>query len=186
MESRELVSEGSTAVLLAEAIRGTRPAEGAALTRTAFLRQRLQAMTEQERTRFEFFMRSHLHRLDVAAILGAALPEAVITEEMSIVAGSLAKLFVGEVMQTALGVMKERGETGRPVQREHLREAYRRMRSEGKVVLSLDRATPPFGHASLPKRKREDFDDAIQLEGTDDPAILNLFQAEHSVDENET
>ena len=105
----ELVSEGSNAVLLAEAVRGSRPDERATQTRMAFLRQRLLAMTDRERTRFEFFMRSHLHRLDVAAVLSEALPESAITEEMSIVAGSLAKLFVGEVMQTALGIMKERG-----------------------------------------------------------------------------
>ncbi|OIW06751.1 hypothetical protein TanjilG_11476 [Lupinus angustifolius] len=51
---------------------------------------------------------------------------------MTIVVSGIAKLFVGEVVETARIVMKERKESG-PIRPCHLREAYRHLKLEGKV-----------------------------------------------------
>jgi hypothetical protein len=57
-------------------------------------------MTEEQLTRFEFFVRSHLPRNKVKDILSNALgPKYNITDEMAIVVSGLAKLFVGELTE---------------------------------------------------------------------------------------
>lgn len=78
--------------------------------RTKFIKSQLDQMNEEQLTRFEFFVRSHLNRGKVKEILNAKIPEKVgsVNDEMAIVAGSLSKLFVGELVETALDVMRER------------------------------------------------------------------------------
>ncbi|GKE44542.1 transcription initiation factor TFIID subunit 11 [Tanacetum coccineum] len=44
----------------------------------------------------------------------------------------IAKIFVGELVETAKGVMRERSETG-PIRPCHIREAYRRLKLEGNL-----------------------------------------------------
>jgi hypothetical protein len=57
-------------------------------------------MTEEQLTRFEFFVRSHLPRNKVKDILSNAFgPKYNITDEMAIVVSGLAKLFVGELTE---------------------------------------------------------------------------------------
>jgi hypothetical protein len=57
-------------------------------------------MSEEQLTRFEFFVRSHLPRGKVKEILANALgPKYTVTDEMAIVVCGLAKLFVGEVTE---------------------------------------------------------------------------------------
>jgi len=62
-------------------------------------------MSEEQLTRFEFFVRSHFPRKKIKEIilakLGSKNPKDV-TDEMAIVVGSLAKLFCGELMGTGL------------------------------------------------------------------------------------
>ena len=57
-------------------------------------------MTEEQLTRFEFFVRSHLPRNKVRDILSNAMePKYVVTDEMAIVVSGLAKLFIGEMTE---------------------------------------------------------------------------------------
>ena len=57
-------------------------------------------MNEEQLTRFEFFVRSHLPRARVKEILSRTLgPKFVVTDEMAIVVSGLAKLFVGEITE---------------------------------------------------------------------------------------
>jgi transcription initiation factor TFIID subunit 11 len=72
-------------------------------------------MTEEEQARFEFFVRSHLPRDKVRAIMEEALgvKEAgskEVTNEMVIVASGLTKLFIGEICDAASDVVRERGD----------------------------------------------------------------------------
>ena len=53
--------------------------------------------------------------------------ELKVTRDMVIVMTGLAKIYVGNIVETARGVMVERGESG-PIMPRHLREAYQRTR----------------------------------------------------------
>ncbi|CAN1225855.1 Transcription initiation factor TFIID subunit 11 [Linum grandiflorum] len=55
-----------------------------------------------------------------------------ISLQVNIVVCGIAKMFVGEVVETARIVMAERRESG-PIRPCHLREAYRRLKLEGKI-----------------------------------------------------
>ncbi len=92
-------------------------------------------MTEEQLTRFEFFVRSHFSRLTIKRLLqqeidptvllrdapgfgaggggsggGAAFQSKfLVTDEMAVVVGGLAKLFVGEVMETGENAGCRRG-----------------------------------------------------------------------------
>lgn len=68
-------------------------------------------MTEDQLTRFEFFIRSHFSRNRVKEIITQALiarkgpsyaatAAGTVTEEIAIVSASLAKLFVGDLIET--------------------------------------------------------------------------------------
>ncbi|MCO5594872.1 hypothetical protein L7F22_048907 [Adiantum nelumboides] len=57
-----------------------------------------------------------------------------ISAPMTIVMSGIAKMFVGELVETGRRVMTERKETG-PTRPCHIREAYRRLKLKGKVPL---------------------------------------------------
>lgn len=60
-------------------------------------------MTEEQLSRFEFFVRSHLPRNRVKEILSAALgTKFTVTDEMAIVVSGLAKLFIGEITEIGM------------------------------------------------------------------------------------
>lgn len=63
-------------------------------------------MTEEQLTRFEFFVRSHLPRNKVKEILSNTLgPKYNVTDEMAIVVSGLAKLFIGEIIEIGIIVV---------------------------------------------------------------------------------
>ena len=104
--------------------------------RTKFIKDQLDKMSEDQLTRFEFFVRSHLPRSKVKEIicdtLGVKQSSKEITDEMTIVVSSLAKLFCGELMETATEVLKEDTSSG-SVDVQHITEAVRRMQREGRM-----------------------------------------------------
>ena len=61
-------------------------------------------MSEEQLTRFEFFVRSHFPRNAIKAMLVKSIQGDItrsdITDEIAIVVGSLTKLFVGELIET--------------------------------------------------------------------------------------
>ena len=64
-------------------------------------RSQLDEMTEDQLTRFEFFVRSHFPKKKIKEIISAKLASSnskETTDEMAIVVGSLAKLFCGELI----------------------------------------------------------------------------------------
>ncbi|WMV28061.1 hypothetical protein MTR67_021446 [Solanum verrucosum] len=67
-----------------------------------------------------------------AELLSNITGSAKISIPMTIVVSGIAKMFVGELIETAKMVMAERKDTG-PIRPCHIREAYRRLKLEGKI-----------------------------------------------------
>ena len=65
------------------------------------IRDRLDCMTVEQLTRFEYFLRSHFTRSKIKEILAETIPsQHNISDDLAIVVGSLSKLFVGELVET--------------------------------------------------------------------------------------
>ncbi|XP_071709710.1 transcription initiation factor TFIID subunit 11-like [Rutidosis leptorrhynchoides] len=92
----------------------------------------LSQFTEEQMTRYESFRRSGFQKSNMKRLLASITGSAKISEPMTIVVSGIAKIFVGELVETARMVMTERKETG-PIRPSHLREAYRRLKLEGKI-----------------------------------------------------
>ncbi|CAN8065951.1 unnamed protein product [Agarophyton chilense] len=90
-------------------------------------------LTPAQLRRYEQYRRSDLKSSKVRKVLTALNPMMQKVSEPYVIAiKGLAKLFVGDVVETALEVRKERGETGALTPRQ-IREAYRRLRRAGVV-----------------------------------------------------
>ncbi|KAK7270258.1 hypothetical protein RIF29_23271 [Crotalaria pallida] len=92
----------------------------------------LSQFTEEQMSRYESFRRAGFQKANMKRLLAGITGTQKISVPMTIVVSGIAKLFVGEVVETARIVMKERKESG-PIRPCHLREAYRRLKLEGKV-----------------------------------------------------
>jgi hypothetical protein len=73
-----------------------------------FHRNQLEKMNEEQLIRFDFFMRSHFKKNQIKALIMSSLQpifkDSNISDEMAIVVGSLAKLYVGELVETGLSL----------------------------------------------------------------------------------
>lgn len=67
-------------------------------------------MSEEELTRFEFFVRSHISRQKIKELVSQSLIasgavsvhanlKSIVTDEMAIIVGGITKLFIGEIME---------------------------------------------------------------------------------------
>ena len=102
--------------------------------KTAFIKAKLDAMDEEQLTRFEFFFKSHFRRGRVKEVMVNATRSTthIITDDMAIVVGSLTKLFVGELVDKAMEVLREEDESYQGgLLPHHVEEAVRRMQREG-------------------------------------------------------
>ncbi|XP_054804047.1 transcription initiation factor TFIID subunit 11 isoform X2 [Prosopis cineraria] len=92
----------------------------------------LSRFTEEQMSRYESFRRAGFQKANMKRLLASITGTQKISVPMTIVVSGIAKMFVGDVVETARIVMKERKESG-PIRPCHLREAYRRLKVEGKV-----------------------------------------------------
>ncbi|KAL7608796.1 transcription initiation factor TFIID subunit 11 [Lactuca sativa] len=92
----------------------------------------LSQFTEEQMSRYESFRRSGFQKSVMKRLLGSITGSNKISMPMTIVVSGIAKIFVGELVETAKVVMKERKESG-PLRPCHVREAYRRLKLEGKI-----------------------------------------------------
>ncbi|KAK4371151.1 hypothetical protein RND71_010626 [Anisodus tanguticus] len=92
----------------------------------------LSQFTEEQMSRYESFRRSGFQKSNMKKLLISITGNSKISIPMTIVVSGIAKLFVGELVETARMVMAERKDTG-PIRPCHMREAYRRLKLEGKI-----------------------------------------------------
>ncbi|PIA36569.1 hypothetical protein AQUCO_03300038v1 [Aquilegia coerulea] len=97
-----------------------------------FFRAILSQFTEEQMSRYESFRRSGFQKANMKKLLASITGSPKISVPMTIVVSGIAKMFVGELVETARMVMNERKETG-PIRPCHIREAYRRLKLEGKI-----------------------------------------------------
>ncbi|PPS17452.1 hypothetical protein GOBAR_AA03130 [Gossypium barbadense] len=101
-------------------------------TKMAKMQAILSQFTEDQMSRYESFRRSALQRSNMRRLLVSITGSQKISLPMTIVVCGIAKMFVGELVEKARIVMTERKESG-PIRPCHIREAYRRLKLEGKV-----------------------------------------------------
>ncbi|KAI3428901.1 TAFII28 domain-containing protein [Psidium guajava] len=99
----------------------------------------LSQFTVEQMNRYESFRRSGFQKATMKRLLVSITGSQKVTMPMTIVMSGIAKMFVGEIVETARIVMSERKESG-PIRPCHIREAYRRLKLEGKVP---KRTSPP-------------------------------------------
>ncbi|KAK8975989.1 hypothetical protein V6N11_025492 [Hibiscus sabdariffa] len=101
-------------------------------TKMAKMQAILSQFTEDQMSRYESFRRSALQKSNMRRLLVSITGSQKISLPMTIVVCGIAKMFVGELVEKARMVMTERKESG-PIRPCHIREAYRRLKLEGKV-----------------------------------------------------
>jgi len=85
--------------------------------------------------RHESYKRSAFQKSSIKKYM-AMTSGAKINQNTVIVMSGITKIFVGEVVETAKEVMEEWGDTG-PLKPTHIREAYQRLKIQGKIPHSL-------------------------------------------------
>uniref|UniRef100_A0A7N0UUQ2 TAFII28-like protein domain-containing protein n=1 Tax=Kalanchoe fedtschenkoi TaxID=63787 RepID=A0A7N0UUQ2_KALFE len=92
----------------------------------------LSQFTEEQMNRYESFRRSGFQKSNMKKLLASITGSQKIPSPIQIVVCGIAKMFVGELVEAARIVMTERNESG-PIRPCHMREAYRRLKLEGKI-----------------------------------------------------
>ncbi|KAJ3702346.1 hypothetical protein LUZ61_006051 [Rhynchospora tenuis] len=100
----------------------------------------LQTFTEEQMKRYEAFRRSGFTKSKLKKVVAKIVENQKVSEEINIVVSALAKMFVGDLVETARVVMTEWQHTG-PIRPCHIKEAYRRLKLEGKT---FKRTVPPL------------------------------------------
>ncbi|XP_078441615.1 transcription initiation factor TFIID subunit 11-like [Wolffia australiana] len=92
----------------------------------------LSQFTKEQMDRYESFRRSNFQRSNMKKLLTCATGNQKVSMPMTIVMCGIAKMFVGDLIELGKIIMTERRESG-PLRPCHIREAYRRLKLEGKV-----------------------------------------------------
>ncbi|KAL2911947.1 transcription initiation factor TFIID subunit 11 [Polyrhizophydium stewartii] len=87
----------------------------------------LDTFSPDQLQRYEMYRRAHLPKAAVRKFLMSVV--GTVPASAGIIVGGCAKLFVGEIVESALEFMEELGEPeGTPIRPDHIREAFRRYR----------------------------------------------------------
>lgn len=93
----------------------------------------MQVATKEQLDRFDHYKRSTFPRAAVRKLMAETLGQS--TERSAIILASIAKMFVGEMVEISRAQMTSAGETG-PLQPHHLRRAYSKLQEKGVVPCS--------------------------------------------------
>ncbi|KAJ2862398.1 transcription initiation factor TFIID subunit 11 [Coemansia aciculifera] len=91
-------------------------------------------MSEDQRQRFDVYRRTALNKASIKKLVGHILNQQI-TSTLTFVVAGFSKVFVGEIVERAVQVQEERGDTG-PLTPDHLREAYRLYKKETQTAAS--------------------------------------------------
>jgi transcription initiation factor TFIID subunit 11 len=108
-------------------------------------RQRLSALlstfSKEQMHRYESFRRSHLDRRKVKALV-KEVSGAKVSDELAVAMGGIAKIFAGELIELA---REDMGDFTGPIHPLHIRNAYRKLRLQGKLPYLATPARPLVG-----------------------------------------
>ncbi|GJP36862.1 hypothetical protein CLOM_g21330 [Closterium sp. NIES-68] len=105
----------------------------------AAMQELLDRFTPEQMNRYEAYRRSGFKQASMRRLVHG-VAGATVSPQLGIVMAGVAKLMVGELVETARLVMGERGDEG-PIRPTHIREAHRRLRMEKRVPV---RSRPPL------------------------------------------
>jgi len=95
------------------------------------MRVLLSQFSEEQLKRYESYRRSGFSRTNIKKLM-QSVTNSAISQTITIVMAGIAKVYVGELVESARTIMEEWGEEG-PVRPKHIREAYRRLKQTGAV-----------------------------------------------------
>ncbi|KAJ2337949.1 transcription initiation factor TFIID subunit 11, partial [Coemansia sp. RSA 2671] len=91
-------------------------------------------MSDDQRQRFDVYRRTALNKASIKKLVGHILNQQV-TPTLTFVVAGFSKVFVGEIVERAVQIQAERGDTG-SLTPDHLREAYRLYKKETQTTAS--------------------------------------------------
>ncbi|OAF66939.1 hypothetical protein A3Q56_05318 [Intoshia linei] len=86
------------------------------------MRQLYQTLSEDEKNRYEIFRRCHFNRTVIKRIMHLDAPN-VSNKHVALIVSSLAKVFVGEIVEKALDCKTDE-EKNSPLKPDHIRKSY--------------------------------------------------------------
>ncbi|GIL80555.1 hypothetical protein Vretimale_16023 [Volvox reticuliferus] len=111
---------------------GQPEAAAAADAAAAYKREVFDSLTEEQKNRYEVFMRSSLPKPKMKKLMQAILHNVVPNEKAVIAMCGISKLFVGELVELARVCASQEGHTG-PLLPRHIHRAYQQLGMQGKL-----------------------------------------------------